>query len=711
MKRILTLFIFSIVALTAAAQGAIKQSIIIDPTTFRPVQTDPLTGVNIDPIGLDLSRRPCARIKIFFHQMTREQMEQLVAVYPSGSIQGTKCKVAEGNTVLILEMTAKPATKFYLTHPKFGTSNEVEFNLEGNKEYQLEATLNKQLTINIASNVTGASVYINDEFRGTTVAPNNICTIADLFQGTYNLRLEYGDRKSESKIEVIDGSNIYFRLDIDETAPVYQYLVLNTTPKSALVEIDGKSVQRKSGKIEVRLTKGVHMYRISADNYYTLSDTVMIDGSRRRIKDVALKPQFGYLKVDHNNEFNGAEVYVNNRMRGTLPLDKPISIKSGEAEIRIVKSLYHDFNTTVNIYDDQTTTINAELKPNFAEVTIVTEDNSEIWIDDQKYGTGKWKGRLEIGNYTVICKKESHEEHHSLLNVPTTESITQNYGALKPIYGSLDISCNIDGAKFYIDGVEKGTLPYIDNAVLIGNRQVKITAPGYRDYNESVIVEKGKTATVSAELKKGSTYYSSSSYNSHSSTQSNGASKSTSYGYKDRSHMLQFGIGIEYAFGSKTSAICMPLEFRIGRIDQLVNGFIGANFVYRANKFSSKTSDDGVDVGSLMLSPVAKLRFNTKRSDDFAVFYDIGGIYNLVRNTTYNEIDIESKPNFSALFSVGCGFSLMDLYVYGTYDITNAYRGIESPDVDIDMEHPFLKNRFTLGLGLKIYLGSGFMKR
>lgn len=53
----------------------------------------------------------------------------------------------------------------------------------------------------------------------------------------------------------------------------------------------------------------------------------------------------------------------------------------------------------------------------------------------------------------------------------------------------------------------------------------------------------------------------------------------------------------------------------------------------------------------------------------------------------------------------------MDLYVYGTYDITNAYRGIESPDVDIDMEHPFLKNRFTLGLGLKIYLGSGMMKR
>ena len=99
----------------------------MDRSTFRAVQSGELTGVNIDPIGLDRSRRACARLKIFFHRMTREQMELLEPVFPSGTIDYTKCKVAEGNTVLILEFTAKPRVKFYLKHPTFGTSNEVEF--------------------------------------------------------------------------------------------------------------------------------------------------------------------------------------------------------------------------------------------------------------------------------------------------------------------------------------------------------------------------------------------------------------------------------------------------------------------------------------------------------------------------------------------------------------------------------------------------------
>ena len=721
MKRLLTLFIAIVVTLTAAAQGAIKQSIILDASTFRPVQTDALTGVNIDPIGVDRSRRPCARIKIFFHQMTREQMQQLEAEIPSGVIECTKCKVAEGNTVLILEMTARDNTKFYLKHPKFGTSNEVAFNLEGNKEYQMEATLNKQLTINIASNVAGASVYLNNEFRGTTQAPNNICTIADLFQGKYTLRLEYGDRKSEQSIEVIDGSSIYFRLDIDETAPVYQYLIINTAPKSALVEVDGKSVQRKNGKIEVRLAKGVHQYQVSADDYYTYTDTVMIDGKSRRIKDVILKPQFGFLKINHSKDLAGAEVYVSNRLRGTLPLDKPIAVKSGVSEIRIVKNLYQDYNTSVTISDDQTSTINADLKPNFAEVTINADGNSEIWIDDQLVGTGKWTGRLEIGKHPVICKKESHEEYHHLLDVPSTEAIVQNYNALKPIYGSLDISCNIDGAKYYVDDVERGTAPNVDNNILVGQRKIKVSAPGYKNYIETVVIEKGKTITVSAELKKGTSYTPSSS-SSYSSSSTNSSSYKGATNYKSRKYMLQAALGLEWTFGSVGSTISIPLEMRIGRVDQLINGFIGVSYVHKSNKLSKKSSSE-TSISSNSFSPVARLRLNTKRSSDTALFYEIGAMYNLAHSAKYNEIKVASKPNITGMASIGYGFSLMELYLLATYDITKAYdttpytnsdvqiNTISTSSGSVDMQNSFFKNRFTFGFGVKLFFGSGFMKK
>ena len=50
MKRLLLLFCALCVALNVAAQS--ENSIVIDSKSFRPVQTDVLTGVSIDPIGL-----------------------------------------------------------------------------------------------------------------------------------------------------------------------------------------------------------------------------------------------------------------------------------------------------------------------------------------------------------------------------------------------------------------------------------------------------------------------------------------------------------------------------------------------------------------------------------------------------------------------------------------------------------------------------------
>ena len=57
MKKIVLAFIAIISSLVATAQ--VEHSIVIDQSSFRPEQLDALTGANIDPIGDDLSRKPC----------------------------------------------------------------------------------------------------------------------------------------------------------------------------------------------------------------------------------------------------------------------------------------------------------------------------------------------------------------------------------------------------------------------------------------------------------------------------------------------------------------------------------------------------------------------------------------------------------------------------------------------------------------------------
>ena len=129
MKRILAILTLFAVAFTATAQ--IEHSIVLDAKSFRAVQQDELTGVNIDPIGLDHSRQACARIKIKFDRMSKAQIDALEVKMRSNT-DLTKQKVADYyDNVLILEMTAKPNTRFYFYSPEFGESNEVTLNLEG----------------------------------------------------------------------------------------------------------------------------------------------------------------------------------------------------------------------------------------------------------------------------------------------------------------------------------------------------------------------------------------------------------------------------------------------------------------------------------------------------------------------------------------------------------------------------------------------------
>jgi hypothetical protein len=172
MKKIFTILLSLLICATATAQ--VENSIVIDIASLRAVQTDALTGVNIDPIGLDHSRQACARVKIKFDRMKRQQIEALEVKMRSNT-DLTKQKVADYyDNVLILEMTAKPNTRFYFFSPEFGESNEVTLNLEGNREYELEAALNQTFSIIVNTNVANADIYIDDLYKGQTDATNSL---------------------------------------------------------------------------------------------------------------------------------------------------------------------------------------------------------------------------------------------------------------------------------------------------------------------------------------------------------------------------------------------------------------------------------------------------------------------------------------------------------------------------------------------------------
>lgn len=269
MKKVLLTLVAALFVLVAAAQS--ENAIIIDGKSFRPIQTDALTGVNIDPIQLDSSRRPCARIKVRINRMSKEDINGIEVKIITNN-QLTKCRTAEYDNGLIVEMTAKPETRFYFYHPRLGYSNEVSVNLESNKEYRLDAYQNQQLSISVVSDVAGADVYLDELYRGQTTADKSF-VIHDVTPGEHKLRIEYADKRSEQAIYV-NSNKLYFVLNVLDGHTVQQPTAGYQKDNNQKATPIKKAITIKKG-LEQSVDLGYRLTISSGDNDGALSSFVL----------------------------------------------------------------------------------------------------------------------------------------------------------------------------------------------------------------------------------------------------------------------------------------------------------------------------------------------------------------------------------------------------------------------------------------------------
>ena len=71
-----------------------KSALVLDQNSFRPINSDAVTGLSIDPIGKDRSNRPCARLKLKVGRMTAEDIRNLQVRIPGGNVIVMKREVA-----------------------------------------------------------------------------------------------------------------------------------------------------------------------------------------------------------------------------------------------------------------------------------------------------------------------------------------------------------------------------------------------------------------------------------------------------------------------------------------------------------------------------------------------------------------------------------------------------------------------------------------
>lgn len=519
MKRLL-IFLLACLPLVVAAQT--QKLLEINQSSFRPVHTDALSGVAIDKIAKDPSQRPCARIKMHINRMTTDEIRGVVVRTIGGNVVLTKQIVAVEGNGLIIEMTAKEQTRFYIHHDKYGDSNEVSLNLEGDKEYRIDAQLCVMQSIVVSTNVRDAEVYIDNEYKGKT-NDHYALTVDGMAHGVHDLRVVYGGVNNEKKIE-INSTNIYFRIEVDTAASEAQFVILEVVPKDAMVEIDGKNwVLDKYGFVQVLLNNGTYHYTISAKDYHSETGTFLVNGSKVE-KTVKLRPAHGWLNLPSEGALQGAKLFVDEAFIGETPIANH-KLPSGMHDIRIVKDLYKTFADRVEIKDGETIVYTPKLEPDFANVTLRTEEGCEIYINGVRKGVTSWSGDLSTGTYRFEARKASHR------NSTITKTISaypqkQSYDipAPEPINGTLIITSSPAMANININGKDVGRTP-LKLAMVIGSHRVVLSKEGFASEYKEVKIEEGKTSNLEVSLNELHSYVSSATTDAYSYEQSYTATK------------------------------------------------------------------------------------------------------------------------------------------------------------------------------------------
>ena len=276
------------------------------------------------------------------------------------------------------------------------------------------------------------------------------------------------------------------------------HLIVKADQSDATIYIDDNPLD--IGEASLLVTEGTnHTWKIECNLYHTETGSVTVN--ERTVVNKTLRPAFGYINVSSSPE-QGAKVFVDGEYIGLSPI-KTDKLKSGTHTVRVMKDMYKMKEQSFTVTDGQTTNATLNMSANFVNVTINADSQSDIYVDEEYKGKGRWTGRLSDGEHIVEARKANHRASSKAVELVLGETKTITLEAPKPIYGSLEINSSPMNANIYIDGKHYGETPNYINEIIIGSHELKLTKQGCSEIKKAITITEGETLSVNEKLQTG----------------------------------------------------------------------------------------------------------------------------------------------------------------------------------------------------------------
>lgn len=273
--------------------------------------------------------------------------------------------------------------------------------------------------------------------------------------------------------------------------PQNTYLVIKSDQDKAVIYINDKMVGTK--EVSEFLPKGkTYDWKIVCKYYHTEEGSIILDDKVTINK--TLRPNYGFLNINSQPE-QGAQAFVDGEFVGITPFVTD-RLMSGDYKVSVMKDMYKMTEQNFTVKDGETTDASINMQPDFVEVTINCDIDTDIYVDELYKGRGSWSGRLSDGSHYIEARKDKHTPSSKNVNLVLGKPETINLDSPKPLVGFMNIRTNPMEANVFVDGKQYGTTPNMVEDLLIGSHELMLEKKGYVTITRTINITEGETLTL-----------------------------------------------------------------------------------------------------------------------------------------------------------------------------------------------------------------------
>lgn len=291
----------------------------------------------------------------------------------------------------------------------------------------LEAQAPSTGSLLVASDVSGAAIYVDGTPRGTTPT-----VIDGLTEGDHVVEVRSNDSTQQphrETVRIVAGQRSTVNATLRAAPAQNGTLRVIANVPGAVISVDGEVVGNAPATAS-NLAPGEHIVEARAEGHQPLQQPVTIEPGRQRVISLELRPLDrapGRLIVNAN--VGGATVMVNNEERGQVPVVLE-GLPAGTYAVVVRAPGHEEHRETCQTGPGRDCQVTARLAPVGTLVRVEASAPGAVFVvDGEVRGPVPWEGNVEVGEHTIEVRAPGFRSHVERISLrPSNEIRLINVG-------------------------------------------------------------------------------------------------------------------------------------------------------------------------------------------------------------------------------------------------------------------------------------------